>query len=126
LRSPACPATLSSTKGFLCAQTSWFQCSPQKLWHTQLLCASDLVFGVCGESGHGKSPCPNPLHCINCSGAHTSGDRMCFVFLGKKAIQEVWVIGHLSFLDTQKKLWGTNWDLAIVISSLLPTRNSYA
>jgi hypothetical protein len=78
-----------------------YQC--QKFGHTQQRCASNFVCGHCGENGHGEEPCPNPPHYVNCSGAHTSANRRCPVFLDEKAIQELRVEDDLSFLDAQKK-----------------------
>jgi hypothetical protein len=52
----------------------------QRFGHTHQKCASDLVHGICNESGHGESPCFSPLHGGNYSGAHASGDGNCPVY----------------------------------------------
>jgi hypothetical protein len=57
--------------------------------HIQQQCASNLVCDVCGKSGLGESPCPNPLHC-NDFGTHISSNRTCLVFLDKVNIQQPW------------------------------------
>jgi hypothetical protein len=74
----------------------------RKFGHTQQRCVSHLA-AACGEGRHGEEPCPNPSHCVNCSGAQASADRKCPDFLQEKAIQELGVKDGLSFLDARKK-----------------------
>jgi hypothetical protein len=45
----------------------------------------------------------NPLHRVNCSGAHASADGKCTHFLPEKAIQELRVKYGLFFLGARKK-----------------------
>jgi hypothetical protein len=82
-----------------------FQC--RMFGHTQQRCASSLVGGDCGERGHGEAPCPGPPHCVNCCGAHASGDTNCPVYRDERAIQELLIKGDLSFLDARKKFLET-------------------
>jgi hypothetical protein len=46
----------------------YFRC--RKFGHRQQRCTSDIVYGNCGEAGHGDFPRTNPSKCVNCQGNH--------------------------------------------------------
>jgi hypothetical protein len=65
-------------------------------------CASSLVCGVCGENVYCQAACPNPPHCVHCSGSHAFGDKLCPGCLTETSIQELWAKEGLSFLEARK------------------------
>ncbi|XP_024085657.1 uncharacterized protein LOC112128097 [Cimex lectularius] len=60
--------------------------------------------GKCGENSHDTANCPNPPHCLNCSGSHAAYDKSCSVYIREKEIEKIRCSEKVSFNQAENIL----------------------
>lgn len=83
-----------------------FKC--QKFGHTSSRCTSSVAVCVCGKPLHEGSPCSEPLHCVNCSGAHSVRYKQCPAYCREKQIQEMRVVEKISYNEARRRVQPKN------------------